>query len=171
MRRNSDEIIRSIARRAGDGDLEAARELVRILERLHGERPVWEPESPPTLEEWAENTADVVLRGGGREFSDEQFEEWRRRDPARSPDVGGAIDATVDVAMENMAATYAQFVAERIAFDAEPDPQTGLDQRLVDRIAGYLIRSLTEVLRDDYLGWGPRFHRRVREILRRRPSR
>jgi hypothetical protein len=164
MRRNSDELIRSIWRRAGEGDLEAARELVRVLERIQGKRPAWEPATPPTLEEWAESTAEVVLRGGGREFTDAEFDRWRRRDVGRTMEVANAIDATVDSATENMAAIYARSTAERIAFDVA---QGELDQNLVSRIEGYLVLSLTEALSDDYLGWGPKLLRRVREILRR----
>lgn len=169
MRANSDETIRALSRRAGDGDLEAARELTRVLERLHGERPAWEPEPPPTLEEWARNTADVVLQGGGREFTDEEFRQWRGRDPRRSQDVGRSIDATIDVAAENMGTLYARFVAERISFDVDPGPHVRLNHHLINYITSYLGRTLTDVLRDDYIGWDSRFHRRVREILRGSP--
>ena len=164
MRRNSDEMIRALSRRAGDGDLEAARRLVVELERRHGTGPTT---LPPTLEEWAKGTADVVLRGGGREFTDEEFERWRTRDTGRTIEVGRAIDATVNVAIENVAAAYSRFVAERIVLDMDPnDVVFGLDHRLVDRIQSHLVRSVTGALRDDYLGWSQRFHRRVREILR-----
>jgi len=167
MRRNSDELIRSIWRRAGQGDLEAAREYVRVLERVHGERPVWEPEPPPTLEQWASSTAESILRAVAGRSRDEEFERWRVRLASRTTEIGRAIDAAVDASVENMAAAYARSVAERIAFDmADADD---IDQRLADRISGYLVRTLAEVLRDDHIGWRTRLERRVRQILRRGP--
>ncbi len=159
LRRNSDESIRKLAREAYAGDLLAARRLVIALERSHGVRRPFA--IPPTLEEVAASTVDVVLNGGGREFTDEQFEAWRRGE--HEPDVSGAIRATVAVATTLAAQNWSRFIAEMVASEIDLNPS----EETVEGIAGTLAsRCMEDLLHDDMFGWETKLERRVREILR-----